>query len=32
MFLFFSNRVGCLGSIGVSVLLTLLMLALLGIL
>ena len=32
MFLFFSNRLGCLGSIAVSLLLTLLLLALFGVL
>lgn len=32
MFVFFSNRIGCLGSIAVSVLLTLLLLLLFGIL
>jgi hypothetical protein len=31
MFLFFSNRLGCLGSIGVSVLITVLLLFLLGV-
>ena len=32
MFLFFSNRIGCLGSIAVSVVLTLLLLLLFGVL
>ena len=32
MFFFFSNRLGCLGSIAVSVLLTLVLLALFGVL
>jgi hypothetical protein len=32
VFLFFSNKVGCLGSLAVSVLLTLLLLLLLGVL
>jgi hypothetical protein len=32
MFLFFSNRLGCLGSIAVSVVLTVLLLFLLGVL
>ena len=32
MFFFFSNRLGCLGSIGVSLVLTLIVLAVLGIL
>ena len=32
MFLFFSNRLGCLGSIAVSLLLTLLLLAVFGLL
>lgn len=31
MFLFFSNRLGCLGSIGVSVLITVLLLFLFGV-
>ena len=32
MFLFFSNRIGCLTSIGISILLTVLLLLVLGIL
>jgi len=32
MFLFFSNRLGCLGSIAISAILTLIVLALMGVL